>query len=393
MITAFVLGIAFGLIAGLVPGVHINLVSSLVLAGSAYLLEIFSVRELGVFIVAMGITHAFVEVVPSIFLGAPDDTTALVMLPGHKMLHEGLGYDAVRFATIGALGCLLSTLALFPVLIMSFPSLFRTIKPAIGWLILGLVIVLIAKEKKDWWKALIVFSLTGALGFIVLKKLTLEQPLLPLLSGLFGASSLALSLFERTKIPVQIGRFARLDKKEGIKGILGGLVGGTLVTLFPGLGPGHAGALATAIFRSTGRTYLVLVGGLHTADFLASITTLVALGKARNGALAVLEQLMHVTAGDLWLFGSTALIAGLIAAGLALICAKGFSGIIERVNYPILSSSVLVFLAVLVALISGWKGIIVLIASSLIGLLAPLLKVSRAHAMGCLLVPTLTYYL
>jgi putative membrane protein len=393
MITAFILGIAFGLIAGLVPGVHINLISSLVLAGSGLILDYFAPKELAVFIVAMGITHAFVEVVPSIFLGAPDDTTALVMLPGHKMLHEGLGYDAVRFATIGAFGCLLSTLALFPVLIMAFPALFRTIKPAIGWLLVGLVIVLIVKEKKDWWKALIVFSLAGLLGFVVLKKLTLEQPLLPMLSGLFGASSLALSLFERTKIPVQIGRFARLDKKEGIKGILGGLVGGTLVTLFPGLGPGHAGALATAIFRSTGRTYLVLVGGLHTADFLASITTLVALGKARNGAIAALEQLMHVTAGDLWLLGITALIAGLIAAGLALVCAKGFSEIIERVNYPLLSSSVLVFLAVLVALISGWKGLIVLIVSLLIGLLAPWLKVSRAHAMGCLLVPTLTYYL
>ncbi len=393
MITAFILGIAFGLIAGLVPGVHINLISSLVLAGSGFILDHFAIKELGVFIITMGITHAFVEVVPSIFLGAPDDTTALVMLPGHKMLHEGLGYDAVRFATIGAFGCLLSTLALFPLLLVVFPVISRTIKPVIGWLILGLIVVLVAKEKKDWWKALIVFSVTGLLGFVVLKKLTLEQPLLPLLSGLFGASSLALSLFERTKIPVQIGKFARLDRKEGIKGIIGGLVGGTLVTLFPGLGPGHAGALATTIFRSTGRTYLVLIGGLHTADFLASITTLVALGKARNGAIATLKQLMDVTANDLWLFGITALIAGIVAAALALACAKGFSEIVERVNYPLLSSSVLVFLAVLVFLISGWKGTIVLAASSLIGLLAPWLKISRAHAMGCLLIPTLTYYL
>jgi TctA family transporter len=202
-----------------------------------------------------------------------------------------------------------------------------------------------------------------------------------------------MAVFQNAKIPVQIGKFDRLAKKDGAKGILGGLIGGTLVTLFPGLGPGHAGALATTIFRSTGRTYLVLVGGLHTADFLSSIITLVALGKARNGAIAVLEQLMNVTANDLWLFGIAALIAGLIAAALALICAKGFSAIVERVNYPILSSSILVFLAVLVLLISGWKGLIVLTISTLLGLLAPLLKVSRAHAMGVLLIPTLTYYL
>ncbi|MEM4243045.1 MAG: tripartite tricarboxylate transporter permease, partial [Candidatus Woesearchaeota archaeon] len=213
MITAFFLGILSGLIAGLVPGIHINLISSLLLAGSGFILEYFTAKELAVFIVAMGITHAFVEVVPSIFLGAPDDSSALVMLPGHKMLHKGLGYDAVRFATTGALGCLFLTVAAFPLLIWAFPLLFRALKPVLGWLLLALIAILILKEKRDWWKALIVFSLTGLLGFVVLKKLTLEQPLLPLLSGLFGASSLALSLFERTKIPVQIGRFARLDKK------------------------------------------------------------------------------------------------------------------------------------------------------------------------------------
>jgi putative membrane protein len=393
MITAFLLGIVFGVIAGLIPGIHINLVASLVLAGSGFILDYFAAKELAVFIVAMGITHAFVEVVPSIFLGAPDDSSALVMLPGHKMLHKGLGYDAVRFATIGALGCLFLTLAAFPVLMWAFPLLFQSMKPVLGWLLLGLVIVLIAKEKKDWWRAAIVFSLTGALGYIVLNKLEIEQALMPLLSGLFGASSLSLALFENTKIPVQIGRFLHLDKKAGAKGILGGLVGGTLVTLFPGLGPGHAGALSTAIFRSTSHSYLVLIGGLHTADFLSSIVTLVVLGKARNGALAVMSELVDVSANDLWLLGGVALAAGIIAAVVALASAKGFSELVERVNYPLLSASILLFLVILCFVLSGWKGLAVLAASTALGLLAPWLKVSRAHAMGCLLVPTLSYYL
>ncbi len=393
MITAFILGIFFGVIAGLVPGIHINLIASLVLAGSSYLLDYFADTDIAVFIVAMGITHAFVEVVPSIFLGAPDDSSALIMLPGHKMLHKGLGYDAVRFATIGALGCLVLTLAAFPLLIWAFPILFSALKPFIGWLLIALIIVLIAKEGKDFWKAAIVFGATGLLGFIVLKKLELSQPLLPLLSGLFGASSLALALFENTKIPVQIGRFARLKKKEAAKGILGGLVGGTLVTLFPGLGPGHAGALSTTIFKSSSHSYLVLVGGLHTADFLSSLVTLVVLGKARNGAIAVMEQLIETTSNDLWLLGGVALAAGLIAAVLALLCAKGFSELVERVNYPMLSASILLFLVVLCTFLVGWRGLCILIISALLGLLAPWLKVSRAHAMGCLLIPTLTYYL
>lgn len=392
MIIAFTIGIVAGVVAGLIPGIHINLIASLVLAGSSFLLDVFPKGDVAVFIVAMGVTHAFVELVPSIFLGAPDDSSALVLLPGHRMLHDGLGYDAVRFAATGALGCLVCTLALFPVLLWAFPLLSRALKPVLGWLLLALIAALIAKEKRDWWKAALVFSTTGMLGWLVLNRLQLEQPLLPLLSGLFGASSLALAVFERAEIPVQIGRFARLKKRDAAKGICGGLLGGTLVTLFPGLGPGHAGALATTIFRTESHAYLVLAGGLHTADFLSSLVTLVALGKARNGALATMKDIVHVTTGDLWLLGGVALAAGVIAMALTLLSAKAFSALVERVNYPSLSIGILAFLAVLVTVLSGGKGLLVLVVSAALGMLAPLLKVSRAHAMGCLLVPTLFYY-
>lgn len=393
MIAAFFLGIVCGVIAGLVPGVHINLIASVLLASGAWLQGWLSDGELGVFVVAMGVTHALVEVVPAVFLGAPDDSTALIMLPGHRMLHEGLGYDAVRFATIGALGCLLLTLLLIPVLLWAFPLLSAALKPVLGSLLLTLVLLLISREGRDWWKAGLVFSTAGLLGWLVLQQWTVEQPLLPLLSGLFGASSLVLALAENATIPTQIGRFERLDKREGAKGILGGLLGGTLVTLFPGLGPGHAGTLATTVLKTESHAYLVLMGGLHTADFLSSIVTLVALGKARNGALAALQELVTVTSSDLWLLGGAALAAGIVAAGIALLCARCFSALVERVNYPLLSGCILAFLVGLVALLSGLAGLGVFAASTAVGLLAPALKVSRAHAMGCLLVPTLTYYL
>lgn len=393
MIIAFVLGIVGGVVAGLIPGVHINLIASVVLAGSAWLLEYFSTIEFAVFIVAMGVTHAFVELVPSIFLGAPDDSSALIMLPGHKMLHDGLGYDAVRFGVIGAFGCLVFTLVLFPVILWAFPKIFWLLRPILGWLLLGLVIILVGKEGRDWWKAGIVFSLTGLLGYLVLRVFTVEQPLLPLLSGIFGASSLALAIFQKAEIPVQIGKFEKLEKTTAAKGILGGLIGGTLVTLFPGLGPGHAGALSSTIFRSTSHSYLVLIGGLHAADFVASLATLVALDKARNGAVAVMDQIITITRDDLWLLGVVALIAGILALFFALQSAKVFSALVENVNYPLICISILVFLTVLVVILSGWKGLIVFAISGTLGLLAPLLKVSRAHAMGVLLVPTLTYYL
>jgi len=54
---AALLGILAGIFTGLIPGIHINLVSLLVVSSSAYLLDIFSFTALGVFIISMAMNH------------------------------------------------------------------------------------------------------------------------------------------------------------------------------------------------------------------------------------------------------------------------------------------------------------------------------------------------
>ncbi len=89
------LGIVVGIITGLAPGVHINLISVLLFSVSPFLLGYTSALHLAIFIVAVAVTHAFLDALPSIFLGAPEEATALAVLPGHRMLLEGKGYEAV----------------------------------------------------------------------------------------------------------------------------------------------------------------------------------------------------------------------------------------------------------------------------------------------------------
>ena len=86
-IIALALGIIAGTITGLTPGIHINLVA--VILVSASLILPISPIILVVFIVAMSITHTFLDFIPSIFLGAPDDDTVLSVLPGHKVTSSG----------------------------------------------------------------------------------------------------------------------------------------------------------------------------------------------------------------------------------------------------------------------------------------------------------------
>src|SRR3989344_8159217 len=111
IIISLVLGVFIGIITGLTPGIHVNLVSVIILSLSALLLQITSPLVIGVFIISLAITHTFLDSIPSIYLGAPDAGQELNVLPGHRLLHKGLGHNAVVYTVIGALGCIiLSTL-------------------------------------------------------------------------------------------------------------------------------------------------------------------------------------------------------------------------------------------------------------------------------------------
>ena len=94
---AILLGCIAGTITGITPGVHLNLVSVLIISSASFLLSFASATSIGVFIIAMSILHTFTNAIPAIFLGAPEESTALAVLPGHSLLLSGRGYEAVEF--------------------------------------------------------------------------------------------------------------------------------------------------------------------------------------------------------------------------------------------------------------------------------------------------------
>ena len=85
-IFALLSGILVGTIAGLLPGIHVNLISVFLLSILAFFLNFLQPIILAVFIVAMTISDTFVSFIPSIFLGAPDEDSVLSVLPGHELL-------------------------------------------------------------------------------------------------------------------------------------------------------------------------------------------------------------------------------------------------------------------------------------------------------------------
>ena len=111
---AIVLGLIAGTITGLFPGIHNNLVSVFIISISAFLLTLTSPIILITFIVALAITHTFVDFIPSVYLGAPNDETNLSVLPGHQMLMAGYGHVAIFLSVYGGIISLGLLLILIP---------------------------------------------------------------------------------------------------------------------------------------------------------------------------------------------------------------------------------------------------------------------------------------
>jgi len=381
------LGIVLGIFTGLTPGIHVNLVS-------AVLLGVVHSSFSAIVIISMSITHTFLDALPSIFLGAPDSDHAMSVLPGHKLLFKGLGFDAVKLTVIGSLLGLVLAIALLPLLVAIFPAIFNHLQPWIGWLLIMIVSFLVLKEKKlkKIAIAVIVFFLAGLLGTMVFD--SVKQPFFPLLSGLFGVSTLLISLFNKQQTPTQLTEeFVEVEKKDLFIAVSSSLFAGSFVALFPGIGSAQAAALSSLWANVKSNSYLILVGGINTVNFVVSMATLLAINKARNGAIIAVKNLVEINAEVVMLFAAVALVAGGIAAIITLKFAKVFSHVIEKLPYFWVSVGVIGFLLVLSFVFSGLLGVLTIIIATAVGLIAPLNGVSRSHAMGCLLLPVMVFYL
>jgi putative membrane protein len=397
IIIAIVLGCLFGIFTGLIPGIHINLISLLVLSLSAYLLEITSPLSISVFIISMAITHTFLDSIPSIFLGAPEGgDNALSVLPGHKMLLDGRGYEAVMLTLIGSFFALILAIIISYPIGMLIESIYPYLQKIMGYILIFASVFLIIRERKSRIWALIIFLLSGVLGLSTLSLINLKNPLFPLLSGLFGTSTLIVSLSDKTKIPKQKITFPKINKTKLNKTMGASLIAGSLCSFLPGLGPAQAAIIGSEFYKKiTNEYFLVLVGGLNTINMILSFIALYLLDKARNGAVVIISKIMEsVGAMELIIFFASALVAGGIAVFLTIKITKIFSRILEKVNYRKLVVSIIFLIFIMVfVLSSNFIGLLILTTSTFLGIIPVKLGIGRNHLMGCLLFPVILYFL
>ncbi|MDP3918541.1 MAG: tripartite tricarboxylate transporter permease [Nanoarchaeota archaeon] len=389
ILVVMIVGIGLGIITGLIPGIHVNLISVVLLSISPFLLTFLSPLLVAVIIISMAVTHTFLDTIPSVFLGSPEEDTALSILPGHRLLLEGRGFEAVMLTVVGSLGGLLLAFLCIPLLLPLVKIIYPLIQNYIGWILLVVSLFMIFREEKKVW-ALLIFSLAGFLGWIVLN-MEIEQALFPLFSGLFGVSMLLISLKDNNVIPKQ--EVTSIDVTGSYKAISIAVFVGWIASFLPGLGPAQAAVIGSQFVKLTEKSFMILVGGLSTVNMVLSLVTFYVLDKARNGAIVTVSEIIEISKFDFVIFVSVALIVGGIATIIAINVTKGFSVLISKVNYRTLCMGIIIFIVLLVLIMTKYIGLLVLLISTALGIIPALKGVSRSHMMGCLLVPVIIYFI
>ncbi len=394
IVLAIALGILAGCITGLIPGIHVNLIAALVVSMTGVFVGV-DVFVLAVFILTLALTHSFLDAIPSLYLGAPDPVHAASVLPGHQLLHEGKGYQAIVFTLIGSFCGLIATLMFFPFGVWYLPLVSYIITPYVGYILL-LAVVFLLWYSGNIPKNFLFFVGSGLLGLLIFALPSQEQVLLPLLSGLFGTSTLLFSLLSVTSLPAQ-----RTSIETRVEGqVLEHTVGrATIIGIFAAFLPGFGASQGAIVALSTMRKpepkdYLLLTGALNTVAFAFSIITFALLGKARNGAIVGVGELLEsMSMTQVWFFAFLFLFVGGIATLLGLYFAKSLLVVLQKVNYTKLVKGLLYFLLVLVLVLSSWQGVLILLTATGLGLLAQFYGAQKNMLLGCLLLPVILYFL
>src|SRR3989344_8576490 len=108
--------------------------------------------------------------------------------------------------------------------------------------------------------AFLAFVLSGILGLIVLN-LDLREPLVPLLTGLFGASSVILSIKSKTKITKQ--KPGKKFKIKKFKPILASAIFSPLSLFFPALSSGQIAVIGNRFAKADKKEFLFMLGVIN----------------------------------------------------------------------------------------------------------------------------------
>lgn len=412
-------GALVGSLLACLPGLHIlNVMGALALllthaggGSGAPPQEIITAGAMGLMV-----GYAVFNTIPSVLLGAPDESALFTVLPGQAYLLRGEGGCAVALTALGAaagLGFL--TLAALPGVPRLLQHLHLVMRPHTHWILWSIIAFMLLSE---WpkplpvgftgWRAcryawrglgagLATFLLAGLLGFILLYRSPVShtsafQNLMPAFVGLFTLPWLLLNIVASVRPPVQSREMAPVVAlPEFVHGASAGLLGGALAAFLPVVTGGVGGWLAGhATAMRNNRAFLVSQGASKVVYYVGGLLLFFVprLHLHRGGAAWLLtSQIAPAGYHDFYVALSAVALAGACCLALVRPLSLGATLLIGRLDYRLLSLAALVLVALLVVGMTGVAGLGVMLVAMGIGLLPILFGSRRMNALAVILLP------
>lgn len=369
-------GVFIGIAASFVPGLFYSEISLLFFG-------FLSGTNAAIFISSSAIAFSLFEFITANIFEIGDDITSLSL--DTKIHMENIS----RIARTVSLGTIISLLFALP-LIFVFQNLFSqihsTLQSSLLVILASIILYTILSEKTFARKifASFIFVLTGIFGIITQNSgfLSSDLILMPIFIGFFGFSSFARRHCEKTEIfPVNFAEKIKISLLS---------FGTTLFAiLVPSMKRGHTSAIVMGLGKlEQGEAVLFALSIISTSFLIISLVAL-----SSNSVRSILaydvSEITELNYNQILLILGSFVIAAVFSIVLLLSSVKHLQKVILKINKKYLRIFGFVCGSILILYFTSWKGALLAIVATAIGILSIKLRVRSAHLMGILLVPTL----
>ncbi|MCF7847326.1 MAG: tripartite tricarboxylate transporter permease [Kiritimatiellales bacterium] len=422
MVTALlsvIVGTLLSCFIAILPGLHVYNVMGLAV------MVIYGMQDAGMtvgpdifipFMIGLVSGWSMLNTIPSVLLGAPDESAIFTVLPGQKYLMSGRGYEGVMIIGIGGLaGTFLLVCLIGPFAPKFLPIARYVLMPHMHWILWVVITFILMTEWPkggnlgpsgwmkffDAWRSLgaglLTFLLSGILGFILLYRSPVSteaafQNIMPAFVGLFAIPWCLLNMISGAEVPKQyICRSVNVTGDVILRSTAAGGLGGGFAAFFPVITGGVGGLLAGhATAQRDERVFMMSQGVSKMVYYTGALMFFFVpgLNLTRGGGAWMIKGLyVPQTWSDYYLVLGCIAIAGAISWFLLSPLTRFTLWIMKYVHYRYVSAGALLIIVLMVYAVTGWVGLFIAVVGAGIGLIPVLFGSRRLNCLGILLLP------
>lgn len=407
IICAIIIGIICGIITGIIPALHVNTVGIIIFSISDKILAHVNIATLTTFFIAIAITHAMFEFIPSLLVAIPQDDTVMSIQPAHRLIFKSKACEVIRCVSFGGYLSIIILIILMPLLFMMLPPIYGMLHDYIGYLLIVVMIIILYNSGENKIKKLtstLIFLTSGILGVVMLGgNVNSNLSLLCMLSGLFSVSSLIYYFNSNSQIPPQDEIHSINVNFDFIRSAFAGSISGCILGLLPGLGPAQGSVIAQVLtFNSkvSSRDFLITNSGVNISDTLFSIIAIFLIGNPRSAISVYVATIIgDVTFNYIIFFIFVCLICVSVSCIISIKVGDFLISKISNINYRKLNTILIVAITLIVIIYCIytseciWYVLICYTTSVALGIIVNVVDLNKTLLMGVLIIPSIVIYL